>query len=46
MLADRLQAEGKQFELMLYPNRTHSISGGNTQLHLYTLLTRWVKEHL
>ena len=46
MLADRLQAENKQFEFMLYPNRTHSISGGNTQLHLYTLLTRWVKEHL
>lgn len=41
-LADKLQAAGKQFELMLYPDRTHSISGGNTQLHLFTLLTNFL----
>ncbi|MDQ3810370.1 MAG: S9 family peptidase, partial [Chloroflexota bacterium] len=45
-LADRLQAAGKQFELMLYPNRTHSIAGGNTRAHLFGLLTRFVDEHL
>lgn len=45
-LANRLQAAGKPFEMMLYPNRTHSISGGNTQVHLFTTLTRFVKERL
>ncbi|MFN2400064.1 MAG: S9 family peptidase [Gemmatimonadaceae bacterium] len=45
-LANSLQAAGKQFQLMLYPNRTHSISGGNTQAHLYDLMTRFITEHL
>jgi len=30
----------------LYPNRTHSISGGATRQHLFTLLTRFVEENL
>ncbi|MDQ6885806.1 MAG: S9 family peptidase [Gemmatimonadota bacterium] len=45
-LADRLQAAGKPFQLMLYPNRTHSIAGGNTQTHLFDMLTRFVLEKL
>ena len=32
---------------MAYPNRTHSIKEGeNTKLHLYKLLTRYLKENL
>jgi dipeptidyl-peptidase-4 len=31
---------------MVYPNRTHSISGGTTRQHLYTLLTKFVEENL
>ena len=31
---------------MAYPNRTHSISGGTTRQHLYTLLTKFVEENL
>ena len=46
LLADRLQAARKQFDFMLYPNQTHSISSGNGPIHLYTMLTEWVKEHL
>ncbi|HJU66257.1 MAG TPA: S9 family peptidase [Gemmatimonadaceae bacterium] len=46
VLADTLQSAGKPFELMLYPNRNHSISGGNTSAHLYTMMTRFVEEHL
>ena len=46
VLADTLQSAGKQFELMLYPNRTHSISGGSTSAHLYAMMTRFVEEHL
>jgi dipeptidyl-peptidase 4 len=45
-LANALQAAGKQFQLMAYPNRTHSISGGNTSVHLYTLMTDWLVQNL
>ena len=45
-LAGALQAAGKQFQLMAYPNRTHSISGGNTSMHLYTMMTDWVLQNL
>jgi len=45
-LVNALQAAGKQFGLMIYPNRTHSIAGGNTQVHLFTLLTNWLDERL
>jgi len=45
-LVDALQKAGKQFDFMMYPNRNHSISGGNTSVHLYTLMTNWLEEHL
>lgn len=36
----------KQFQLMSYPNRTHSISEGEgTSLHLATMFTKYLKEH-
>lgn len=38
-LVNALQSYGTQFEMMLYPGRTHSISGGNTQVHLFTMMT-------
>ena len=46
-LVNRLVALGKPFELMVYPNRTHCIcEGPGTSLHLYSLLTRYLGEHL
>ncbi|HSM61766.1 MAG TPA: S9 family peptidase [Longimicrobiales bacterium] len=45
-LVDRLQAAGKQFRLMVYPNKTHSIAGTDTQVHLYTMMTDFLKERL
>ena len=45
-LADRLQAAGKPFYMLLYPNRTHSISGGTTSYHLFSSLSRFVRESL
>jgi dipeptidyl-peptidase-4 len=45
-LANALQAAGKQFQFMAYPNRTHGISGGNTSAHLHTLLTDWIIQNL
>jgi dipeptidyl-peptidase 4 len=44
-LVDALQNAGKQFDLMIYPNRNHGIAGGRTQ-HLYTLMTDWITENL
>ena len=46
VLANALQAANKPFTMMLYPNRTHSISGGNAQPHLIEALTRFVLENL
>lgn len=45
-LADALQAAQRQFGLMIYPNRTHSISGGTTTVHLFDLVTAWLVEKL
>jgi dipeptidyl-peptidase-4 len=45
-LVDLLIENDKQFDLMLYPNRNHGISGGNTQHHLYTLIADYFGEHL
>ena len=45
-MADALQAEGKQFEMMIYPGRNHGIYGGRTRLHLYTMLTDFVRDNL
>ena len=45
-MVDRLQAAGKQFDFMMYPNRTHSISGSYTTPHLYTKMLAWLLENL
>jgi dipeptidyl-peptidase-4 len=46
VLANALEAADKPFTMLLYPNRTHSISGGNAQPHLFESLTRFVLENL
>jgi len=45
-LSERLVQAGKQFDQMLYLNRNHSIYGGNTRLHLFTLIENYLKENL
>jgi dipeptidyl-peptidase 4 len=46
MLIDELVKYNKQFQLMSYPNRTHSISEGEgTFTHLSTLYTNFLKQH-
>jgi dipeptidyl-peptidase-4 len=47
ILFDALIAANKPFTMMAYPNRTHGISEGEgTTVHLFSLLTRYLKEHL
>jgi len=45
-LSERLVQAGKQFDQMLYTNRNHGIYGGNTRLHLFTLIEDYLKENL
>jgi dipeptidyl-peptidase-4 len=47
MLVNELIANGKAFTMMSYPNRSHGISEGpGTTIHLYTLLTTYLKTHM
>jgi dipeptidyl-peptidase 4 len=46
MLINELIKQGKQFQMMSYPNRTHGISEGEgTRAHLSNLFTTYLKEH-
>jgi len=46
-LVNRLVELGKPFDMMVYPNRTHSISeGAGTSAHIYKLIARYFLEHL
>jgi dipeptidyl-peptidase-4 len=45
-LAEALIQANKQFNWAIYPDRNHTNSGGNTRLHLYTMMTDFLKEHL
>ena len=47
-LINELVALNKQFDLMIYPNRNHGISGAEdgTSMHLGTLRTNYFLEHL
>lgn len=45
-MVDALVAEGKDFDFFAYPNRNHGIYGGNTRLHLFTMMLEFVKDNL
>jgi dipeptidyl-peptidase-4 len=46
-LIDALIATNKQFSMMSYPNRSHSIAEGpGTQRHLFGLMTRYLHEKM
>jgi dipeptidyl-peptidase-4 len=46
-LVNRLVELGKDFDLMLYPNRTHALSQGpGTTLHRWRTVARYFVEHL
>ena len=46
-LVNKLVELGKPFDLMVYPNRTHSISEGpGTTAHVYQLIARYFVAHL
>jgi len=45
MVEALIQAD-KQFEWMIYPDKNHGIYGGNTRLHLYKKMTKFIKDNL
>lgn len=45
-MQNALIRSGKQFESFFYPNRNHGIYGGNTRLHLYTMMTNFIRKSL
>ena len=45
-MVNQLQSANKQFRFMMYPTHEHGIAGGQTRLHLFTMLTNHVTEHL
>lgn len=45
-MANALQAANKQFDFMMYPGRNHGIYGGKTRLHLFTMMTDFIRDAL
>jgi dipeptidyl-peptidase-4 len=45
-LVQALEAANKQFEFRIYPNKTHSITGGATRENLFGLFTQWLEANL
>ena len=45
-LVTALEKADKQFEMRVYPNKNHSIYGGNTRLNLYKLMTDFIERKL
>ncbi|MBT8261807.1 MAG: S9 family peptidase [Bacteroidia bacterium] len=45
-LVEALVQADKNFEWMVYPDKNHGIYGGNTRLHLYKKMTRFIQESL
>ena len=47
VLINELIAHNKQFSMLAYPNRSHSISeGSNTTRHLFYLLTNYLRTNV
>ncbi|PKP26937.1 MAG: S9 family peptidase [Bacteroidetes bacterium HGW-Bacteroidetes-2] len=45
-LVEKLVQANKDFEWAIYPDKNHSIYGGNTRLHLYNKMTNFIKNNL
>jgi dipeptidyl-peptidase 4 len=45
-MVDALVRNNIQFQTMFYPNRNHSIHGGNTRLHMFRMMTDFIEQNL
>ena len=46
LFSEELINAGVQFDMMLYPNKNHSILGNDTRLHLYTKMSQFLFKNL
>jgi dipeptidyl-peptidase-4 len=46
VFAEKLVQANKQFDMHIYTDKNHRISGGNTTLHLHTLMTNFILNNL
>jgi len=46
VFTEKLVQAGRQFEMQVYPDKNHGISGGNTSMHLYTRMTDFILNNL
>ena len=46
LMIEALIQANKQFDWRIYPDKNHGIYGGNTRLHLYTMMTNFILEKL
>lgn len=44
--SEQLVQQNKQFDMQIYTNRNHGISGGNTRFHLFTRLSNFFTNNL
>ncbi len=45
-MINALVAANKQFDHFIYPDRNHGIYGGNTRLHLFTMILNYIEANL
>lgn len=45
-MIEALVQANKQFDWAIYPDKDHSIDGGNTRVHLFTKMTNFITENL
>ena len=45
-LVDRLEKTNKQFDMRVYPNKTHSIGGRTIRWNLFGYLSSWLRKNL
>lgn len=45
-MSQQLIKYGKQFSQFMYPDKDHSIKGGNTRNHLYSMMSDFILQHI
>ena len=45
-MVEALIQDNKQFDWAIYPDKAHSVKGGNTRIHLFNKMTDFVKAKL
>jgi dipeptidyl-peptidase-4 len=46
VFAEKLVQANRQFDMQIYTDKNHGISGGNTNFHLYTRMTDYILNNL